>query len=70
MFVMEDSETVFVDEISVLELPREGRWPDAARHLIHHHNNVSEQVWVVINAMGPRIEVVAESLSVEQPPTE
>lgn len=66
IFVMEGSEGVFVDQISVPELPREGRWPEAARHLIHHHNNVSEQVWVVISAMGPRIEVVAESLRVEQ----
>ena len=53
----------FTDEISVRRLPRTGSWPPEARHLLHHHNNDSDLLW--IRLIGPtRIEIVARTLAV------
>lgn len=50
-----------VDRITSRVLPCRGAWPPEAGHLIHHHNNVTELVWVVLD--GPtRIDVLAGSL--------
>lgn len=66
-FVMDgpDDGLFLADAITSRVLPRDGVWPAEAGHLIHHHDNVAEQVWVLLD--GPtRIEVLAGSLTLAQ----
>jgi hypothetical protein len=52
----------FIDEISVRRLPRTGSWPPEARHLLQHHNNDSDLLWIRLT--GPtQIEIVARTLA-------
>ncbi|WP_214110475.1 hypothetical protein [Acrocarpospora catenulata] len=52
-----------VDEIIVCELPKTGPWPADAHHLLHHHNNEADLLWLKI--IGPReIGVVARTIKV------
>jgi hypothetical protein len=54
----------FIDEISVRRLPRTGPWPPEARHLLQHHNNDSDLLWIRLT--GPtQIEIVARTLTAE-----
>lgn len=54
-----------VGEISVRRLPRTGAWPPEARHLLGHHDNAAELVWLRLD--GPTtIEAVARGLCVEE----
>jgi len=54
----------FIDEISVRRLSRTGPWPPEARHLLQHHNNDSDLLWVTLT--GPtQIEIVARTLAVD-----
>ena len=53
----------FIDEISVRRLPRTGPCPPEARHLLQHHNNNSDLLWIRVT--GPtQIEIVARTLAV------
>jgi len=52
----------FIDEIPVRRLPRSGSWPPEARHLLQHHNNDSDLLWIKLT--GPtQIEIVARTLA-------
>lgn len=53
----------FIDEVSVRRLPSTGPWPPEAHHLLQHHNNDGELLW--IRLIGPtEIEIVARALAV------
>lgn len=59
-------ESGFVLRIEAERLPRTGKRPTSARHLLNHHDNAYELVRVLLD--GPtRIEVLAVSLDIEQP---
>jgi len=54
-----------VGGISVRRLPRTGAWPPEAHHLLGHHDNTAELVWLRLD--GPTaIEAVAHGLRVEE----
>ena len=54
----------FVDEITVRRLPRTGAWPPGARHLLQHHSNDSDLLWMRLT--GPtQIEIVARTLAAD-----
>ncbi len=54
----------FFDDFEVRELPRDGPWPNEAKHLLHHHNNESAMLWVRL--IGPtEIDIVARELIVK-----
>jgi hypothetical protein len=53
-----------IDEISVRRLPGTGAWPAEAHHLLQHHNNKTDLVWITLT--GPtQIEIVARTLTSE-----
>jgi hypothetical protein len=55
----------FIDETSVRRLPRSGSWPPEVHHLLQHHNNDTDLVWIML--IGPtQIEIVAETLATER----
>ncbi len=59
-----DGAVDFIDEIVVRRLPRTGPWPAQARHLLGHHLNESEMVWIVLK--GPmEIEALAGDVTVQ-----
>lgn len=59
-----DGPVDFIDEIVVHRLPPTGVWPAQARHLLAHHDNTSEKVWVRLS--GPMvIEVLASRITVQ-----
>ncbi|MFG2045731.1 hypothetical protein [Dactylosporangium sp. NPDC048998] len=55
----------FVDEVTLLQLPQHGPWPEQVQHLLHHHNNRSALTWLRMDGPGP-IEVLGVRLTVEQ----
>lgn len=58
-----DGTVDFFDEIAVRRLPRTGPWPAEASHLLGHHLNESEMVW--IRLIGPgEIEALARHVTV------
>lgn len=53
-----------IDEVSARPLPRTGPWPPEARHLLQHHNNDSDLLWIRLT--GPtQIEILARTLTVK-----
>jgi hypothetical protein len=58
-----DGPVEFIDEIEVRRLPRFGPWPAEAGHLLAHHGNASEMVWIRLG--GPmEIEILACDMAV------
>jgi hypothetical protein len=63
----EVSDSSFIDDLVVCELPRRGPWPADTHHLLHLHNNDREQIWLKV--VGPQgLEVVAAELVVSHHP--
>jgi hypothetical protein len=53
-----------IDEVSVRRLRCTGPWPSEAHHLLQHHNNDADLLWMSLT--GPtHIETVARTLTVQ-----
>lgn len=59
-----DDVPALIVEITARTLPQYGPWPPEAQHLLHHHDNVAELTWVILEG-SIRIEVLAEELVIE-----
>ncbi|MFF4340056.1 hypothetical protein ACFY00_08965 [Kitasatospora sp. NPDC001540] len=59
-----DPDGDLVDEVLVRELPRDGPWPEEARHLLEHHDNRRALQWLTLTGPG-EVEILAERFSEE-----
>jgi hypothetical protein len=54
----------FIDEVSVRCLPSTGPRPSEAHHLLQHHNNDTDLLWIRLT--GPtQIEIAATTLTIQ-----
>jgi hypothetical protein len=60
----------FIDEVPVRRLPSTGPWPSEAHHLLQHHNNDTDLLWIRLT--GPTQIEIAGTLTIQSatsPPT-
>lgn len=53
----------FVDELTAVNLPPGRPWPEAARHLVDHHDGRDALVWLRLDGPSP-IEILGRTLTV------